>query len=53
MIVLKLNNEAMDWNLTYTKKNGKDNYMKMMLVKRCLVFPNQSYSVVKVNVNDL
>ena len=21
-------NEAMDWNLAYTKKNGKDNYMK-------------------------
>ena len=23
----------MDWNLTYTKKNGKDYYMKMVQVK--------------------
>ena len=27
MIILQLNNEAIDWNLTYTKKNGKDNNM--------------------------
>ena len=26
MIILWLNNEAMDRNWTYTKKNGKDNY---------------------------
>ena len=29
----------MDWNLTYTKKNGKDYYMKMVQVKRLLVIP--------------
>ena len=29
-----LNNEAMDWHLKYTKKNGKDNYMKMVPVKK-------------------
>ena len=40
MIILLLNDEAMDWNLTYTKKNGKDNYMKMVQVKRLLVILN-------------
>ena len=27
MIILQLNNEVMDWNLIYAKKNGKDNYI--------------------------
>ena len=45
-----LNNEAMDFNVTYTKKNEKDDYMKMVLVKRLLVIPDGQ---VKVNVNDL
>ena len=40
MIILELNNEKMDWNLRYTKKNGKDNYMKMVQVKRALAIPN-------------
>ena len=30
----------MNWNLTYTKKNGKDNFMKMVQVKRLLVILN-------------
>ena len=30
MIILSLNNEVMDWNLTHTKKNGNDKYMKMV-----------------------
>ena len=30
----------MDCDLTYTKKNGKDNDMKMVQVKRLLVIPN-------------
>ena len=34
MIILQLNNEAMDWNLIYTKKNGKDYYIKMVQVKK-------------------
>ena len=28
------------WIEIYTKKNGKDNYMKMVQVKRLLVIPN-------------
>ena len=51
----------MDLNLTYmymyTKKNGKDNYMKMVQVKRLLVIPNYSlneyFSKVMMNMNDL
>ena len=27
----------MDWNLIYTRKNRKDNYMKMVKVKRLMV----------------
>ena len=27
-------------NLTYTKENGEDNYIKMVPVKRLLVIPN-------------
>ena len=34
----------------YTKKNRKDNYMKIVKVKGLLVILNQSY---EVNVNDL
>ena len=29
----------MEENLTYPKKNGKDNYMKTMQIKRYLVIP--------------
>ena len=38
------------------KKNGKDNYMKMIQVKGVLVIPNSSYehfSEVMVNMNNL
>ena len=38
------------------KKNGKNNYMKMVQKKTLLVIPNKSYehfSEVMVNVNDL
>ena len=46
----------MDWTLTYTQKNKKDNYMKMVQIKTLLVIPNKvmviSFSEVTVNVND-
>ena len=35
----------MDRNLTYTKKNGKDNYMKMVQVKRLLVILNKVMTI--------
>ena len=43
----------MDCNLIYTKKNGIDNHVKIVQVKRLLVIPNLSYehfSEVMVNV---
>ena len=46
----------MDWNLTYTKKNRKDNYMKMGTGTK-IVFHSKlklwNLSEVIVNVNDL
>ena len=56
MIIQYLINETiiMDWNLTYIKKNGKDNYIKVVPVKRLLVILNWSYeyfSEVKLQPN--
>ena len=45
MLILWLNNEAMDWNFTYTKKNGKDYYMKMVEEKNCWTFQTKVMNV--------
>ena len=37
MIILQLNNKT---EILYAQKNGKDNYKKMVLVKKLLVIPN-------------
>ena len=45
----------MDWNLTYTKKNGKDNYMKMVQIKKIVGHSKLklwTFSEVMVNMND-
>ena len=34
----------------HTKKNGKDNYIKLVQVKRLLVILNKSYNFSKVKV---
>ena len=39
-LMYNVNNEAMDWCLTYTDKNGKDIYMQMVQEQTFLVILN-------------
>ena len=43
MINLLLNNETIDWNFTYTKKNGKHKHM--VLVKGCWSFQTKVINI--------